>query len=165
VLERMRGDVARDAELSVLAPEATLVFGDENLLFLRPWRGGERLEVVQALSSHEPHYDERLSVVRRTIWLLEVRDPQRRIDATLDMLVELLASDKDWTRGYALGELRWMAQQVRWVFTDDRIVRLRAAGRTSPRDDVRTGVESVASLLTSRPARVPDDGATEHSRP
>ena len=166
VLERMRGDASlRDAEVTLLAPAGSLSFGDEDLLFLRPFRSGDRLELVQLVSAHEPHYDERLSVVRRTIWLLEVHDPERRTDATLDLLIELLASDKDWTRGYALEELRWMAQQERPLFTPERIARLKAAGRVSPRSDVRTGVDSVTSLLTSPPARVPDEPATEHSRP
>lgn len=166
VLERMRGDAAlRDAEVSMLAPAGSLPFGSEQLLFLRPFRGGERMEMVQCLSASEPHYDERLVVVRRTIWLLEVRETERRVDATLDLLIELLGSEKEWTRGYALGELRWMAQQARALFTPERIARLRAAGRVSPRADVRTGVDSVASLLTSAPSRVPSAPDAEHSRP
>src|SRR5262249_46752803 len=56
VLERMRGDESlRDAEVTVLSPAGALSFGDEDLLFLRPFRGGDRLELVQVLSAHEPH--------------------------------------------------------------------------------------------------------------
>jgi len=166
VLERMRGlGIERDAELSVLAPQGLLRFGEENLLCLRPWRGGERYEIVQRVGADEAHYDERLSVVRHTIWLLEERDPVRRTDATLDFLLELLGADKDWSRGYALAELRWMAREQRWFFTPERTARLRAAGRVSPRDDVRSGVDSVAALLRSPVPRGPKAAATEQSRP
>jgi hypothetical protein len=166
VLERMRGkDIARDTELSLLAPQGALRFGEENLLFLRPWRSGERYEMVQRVGAHEPHYDQRLAVVRRSVWLIEERDGVRRTDATLDLLLELLGSEKEWTRGYALAELRWMAREQRWVFTPERSARLRAAGRVSPRDDVRSGVDSVAALLSSPVPRGPRDAATEQSRP
>ncbi|HEX5009026.1 MAG TPA: hypothetical protein VFY71_01400 [Planctomycetota bacterium] len=166
VLERMRGlSIERDAELPVLAPRGLLRFGEENLLCLRPWRGGERYEIVQRVGADEAHYDERLSVVRRSIWLLEERDPMRRTDATLDFLLELLGTDKDWSRGYGLAELRWMAREQRWVFTAERTARLRAAGRASPRDDVRSGVDSVAALLRSPVPSGPQAAATEQSRP
>ena len=166
VLERMRGlGLVRDSELSVLAPQGVLRFGEENLLCLRPWRSGERYEIVQRVGADEAHYDERLAVVRRTIWLLEERDPVRRVDATLDLLLELLGTDKDWSRGYALAELRWMAREQRWFFTPERTARLRAAGRVSPRDDVRSGVDSVAALLRSPVPSGPKAAATEQSRP
>jgi hypothetical protein len=166
VLERMRGDdVPREGELRVLAPQGVMRFGSEDLLFLRPWRGGERLEIVQRVASVEPHFEERLSVVRRTLWLLEERDPQRRADATLDLLVELLASPREWTRGYALAELRWMAQEQRWVFTPGRAARLSAAGRVSPHADVRAGVDSVAAALAPPGSGAPPASRTEQSRP
>ncbi len=166
LVERMRGaGLSAGDELSLLAPQGALRFGSEDLLFLRPWRDGERHELVQRVAGDAPHWPQRLSIVRRTLWLLEVADAQRRVDATLDLLLELLASDHEWTRGYALAELRWMAAEQRWIFTPERGARLRAAGRVSRRADVRAGVDSVSSLLTSSPARAPSADDTEHSRP
>lgn|GEM_PF-1773507 len=166
ILERMRGEgVPRDAELLLLAPQGTLRFGSEDLLFLRPWRGGERFEIVQRVASVVPHFEERLSVVRRSVWLLEERDVQRRADATLDLLLELLGSAHEWTRGYALAELRWMALEQRWVFTPERLARLTTVARASPRAEVRAGVDSVAAALASPVGRAPQGATTEHSRP
>lgn len=166
LVERMRGaGLAAGDELSLLVPQGSLRFGSEDLLFLRPWRDGGRHELVQRVSASAPHWEERLSIVRRTLWLLEVSDPQRRVDATLDLLLELLASEREWTRGYALAELRWMAGAQRALFTPERIARVRAAGRVSRLADVRAGVDSVTSLLTSPPARAPSADGTEHPRP
>jgi hypothetical protein len=166
VVERMRGaGLAAGDELSLLVSQGSLRFGSEDLLFLRPWRDGGRHELVQRVAASVPHWEERLSIVRRTLWLLEVPDPQRRVDATLDLLLELLSSEREWSRGYALAELRWMAGAQRALFTPERVARLRAAGRVSRLPDVRAGVDSVTSLLTSPPARAPSADGTEHSRP
>lgn len=166
LVERMRGDgLAAGDELALLVPAGTLRFGSEDLLFLRPWRDGGRHELVQRVSAAEPHYEERLAVVRRSMWLIDAPDAQRRADATLDLLLELLAAPREWTRGYAAAELRWMARERRELFTPERLVRLRAAGRVSRHADARAAVDSVASLLSSPDPVAPGPAAPESSRP
>lgn len=166
LLERVRGaGLAAGDELALLVPQGTLRFGSEDLLFLRPWREGGRYELAQRVSAGEPHYEERLAVVRRTVWLVDAPDAQRRADATLDMLLALLASPREWTRGYAAAELRWMARERRELFTPERIARLRAAGRACRHADARAAVDSVASLLSSAAPVAPGTALPESSPP
>ncbi len=166
VEERMRGDDCRRGdELSILAGSGQFLFGSEDLLFLRPYRTAGRHEIVERVSSTDPHWAGRLSVTRRTIWLLEIADAEERADAALDMLLSQLVSRDDWLRGQALQELEWMAREQRWVFTAERRARLQSAARAVPDRDLRAGVEKVTSLLTSQDGRPPGAPPEEQSRP
>jgi hypothetical protein len=166
VLERMLGpDTRAGDDLPAFSAGQQFQFGDEDLLFLRPYRSAGRYEIVDRVSARDPHYGAKLFIARRNIWLMEIPEDERRIDATLELLLMLLQSADEWTRLHALEELRWMAVEQREVFTLDRTARLRAAGRASARREIAAGVESVASLLTSRAQRAPAGDDKEQSRP
>jgi hypothetical protein len=166
VRERMLGaDIAVDDDLQAFSASQQFRFGDEDLLFLRPYRSAGRYEVVERVSARDPHYAAKLAVARRSIWLMEIDEDERRIDATLEYLLTLLQSADEWSRQHALDELRWMATEQRELFTIDRAARLRAAGRASPRKEIAAGVESVSSLLTSRARGASGGGDKEQSRP
>ena len=166
VLERVRGEGVRPGdEVAVLCASGQFLFGVEELLFLRPWRDGPRQELVARVSSLEEHYLRGLSLVRRAVFLSEIPELQARTEATLELLFGLLRDDDDWVRGYALSELRWMAQRQPWIWTVERIGRLRAAGRSNPRPEVAAGVESVASMLSSPPSGTDPEARTGQSPP
>jgi hypothetical protein len=166
VVERMLGaQVKPDDDLPVFSASQQFQFGDEDLLFLRPYRSAGRYEVVERVSARDPHYASKLSYARRNAWLTEVRDTEERVDATLTMLLSLLQSPDEWTALQALDELRWMAGEVPDCFTAGRIQRLRAAGRICLRKEIAAGVESVATLLTSRAIRAAPGRDKEQSRP
>ena len=166
VLERMRGDgVQVGDDVAVLCTSGQFLFGIEDLLFLRPWRDGPRQELVARVSSVEEHYARGLSLVRRAIFLSEIPELQARTEATLDLLYGLLRDEDEWVRGYALSELRWMAQRQPWIWSAERIGRLRAAGRSNPRAEVAAGVESVASVLSSPPSGTDPEARTGQSPP
>jgi len=166
VLERMLGtEVAPDQDLPVFSVSQQFQFGDEDLLFLKPYRSAGRYEVVERVSSRDPHYEAKLSYARRCAWLTEIRETEARTDATLGLLCSLLQSRDTWTAQQALDELRWMASEVPDCFTPARVARLRAAGRTCLRTDVAAGVENVATLLTSRADRAAASRDKGQSRP
>jgi len=166
VLERMLGsEVHAEDDLSIFSASQEFQFADEDLLFLRPYRSAGRYEVVERVSSRDPHYAAKLSYARRSVWLMEIRDAEERTDATLTMLLSLLQSNDDWTALQALDELRWMATEVPDCFTPGRTQRLRAAGRICLRKEVAAGVESVATLLTSRADRAASGRDKGQSRP
>ncbi len=166
VLERMVGStVHADDDVSVFSVSQEFQFGDEDLLFLRPYRSAGRYEVVERVSSRDPHYAAKLSYARRNVWLMEIRDTEERIDATLTMLLSLLQSADEWTSTQALDELRWMANEVPDCFTPGRTQRLRAAGRICLRKEIAAGVENVATLLTSRADRAASSRDKGQSRP
>ena len=166
ILERMRGAACkRGDELQVLTSSDQFLFGSEDLLFLRPYRGAGRYEVVQRINSADPHYAAKLSIARRTIWLTEIRDPDQRADATLDLLLSLLTARDEWQRGHAVEELTWMVREQGWVFTEARRARLESVARGNPDPGVRAGVERVTSLLTSQDGRSSGAPQKEQSRP
>jgi hypothetical protein len=166
VLERMLGaDVRPDDDLSVFSASQQFSFGDEDLLFLKPYRSAGRYEVVERVSSRDPHYEAKLSYARRCAWLMEIRDDEERTDATLTLLLSLLQSRDDWTAREALDELQWMANALPDCFTPARTARLRAAGRTCLRKEIAEGVENVATVITSRADRAAASRDKGQSRP
>ncbi|MHC4846752.1 MAG: hypothetical protein ACYTCU_11420 [Planctomycetota bacterium] len=166
VIERMRGqDVAVGDSLAVFTAGDHFAFGSEDLLFLRPFRESGRFEVVQRISVREGQYAAMVSITRRTIWLMEIEDPERRIDATIDLLLGLLRSRDTWTRRYGLEELRWMAEHRHAIFAQDRRERVRTAARASAHQDVKTGVVSVTRALAAKDSRLRIDEGLEQSDP
>jgi hypothetical protein len=166
VVERMLGRAVKPGdELTVLSPVGQFQFGDEDLLFLRPYRDGNRYEVVERVSSTDPNYEAKLSISRRSIWLMEIPEPEQRADATLSLLLRLLGSRDRWTRSHAIDELAWMAREHHALFTPARRARLISAGRVSPHQAVREGVESVAKLLSSLDKRLRETTNQEQSPP
>lgn len=166
VLERMRGEgVSVDDSLTVFSASDRFSFGSEDLLFLRPFRESGRFEVVHRISVRESQYSAMVSITRRTIWLMEIENPERRIDATIDLLLGLLRSRDTWTRRYGLEELRWMAEHRHAIFTQDRRERVRTAARASAHPEVKTGVVSVTRALAAKDSRLRDDEGSEQSKP
>jgi hypothetical protein len=166
VLERMLGAGTRPGdELALLTPDGQFEFGSEDLLFLRPYGEGGRLEVAERIASTDAHYESKLSITRRSIWLMEIADAEQRNDAAFALLFDLLRSKDAWTRRHALDELTWMATASHGLFTGSRRARLLAAGRVSLHEEVSRGVESVARLLESEDDRLREAAEKEQSRP
>jgi len=156
VLERMRGvEIAVGQEVLVLSAAGQFVPGTEELLFLRPWRGGGRFECVSRVSALQDGYERGLGLVRRSLWLCEIREAAARVEATLEQLLTWMCDRDARVRAYALGELRWMALRQRWVWSAARLERLRLAGRACAWPEVAAGVESVASALSSPASQPP----------
>jgi hypothetical protein len=166
VVERMLGAATRAGEeLSLLTAEGQFVFGSEDLLFLRPYGEGGRFEVVQRVASTDKHYAAKLTIARRSIWLMEIADAEQRHEATLALLFDLLRSKDEWSRRHALDELAWMATARHALFTVSRRARLQTAGRVSPHEEVGRGVERVVQILESEDARLREAPEKEQSPP
>jgi len=166
VLERMRGEgVSVGDSLTVFSAGDHFTFGSEDLLFLRPFRASGRYEVVHRVSVREGQYAAMVTITRRTVWLMEIEDVERRIDATIDLLLDLLRSRDAWSRRYGLGELRWMVEHRHAIFTLDRRERVRTAARASAHPEVKTGVVSVTRTLAEQDSRMPHDEGLEQSAP
>jgi hypothetical protein len=166
VVERMLGaDTRPGAELSVLTAAGQFLFGSEDLLFLRPYGEGGRFELVERIAISDKHYAAKLTITRRTIWLMEIADAEQRNDAALALLFDLLRSKDEWTRLHALDELTWLATTQHELFTPSRRARLVTAGRVSPHEQVSLRVESVARMLESGDTRLREAAEKEQSRP
>ncbi len=154
VVERMLGpDAAPDSVLSVFAPPSELAFGHELLAFLEPQGDAGRFRLVFQVPSSDAHYEAKLALTRRQVWLLEEPDPERRIDLTFLLLFRSLASADPWVRGHALEELQSLATRHPALFTDARRQGLKAVVAGLQDEAVLAGVERVAALLRAAEAR------------
>jgi hypothetical protein len=166
VVERLRGeDITAGDALTVFSVADHFRFGSEDLLFLQPFRQSGRFEVVHRISVRESQYAAMLSIVRRTVWLMEIEDVEARRDASLDLILGLLRSRDEWTRRYGLEELRWMAEHQHAIFSGDRRDRLRTAGRASAHPEVKAGVVIVTRALVAKDSRLQRADGLEQSRP
>ena len=154
IVERILGAAVQTGDvLTVLSPTGQFAFGSEDLLFLKPFRGDERFEVALRVAATDPQFEAKLATTRRNVWLMEIKDEQQRIEATLSLVLEQLRSADEWTRSQGLEELRWMTERLPGIFTASRRARLVSAGRVTTDAKVVAGVEAALRRL-----RATDDG-------
>jgi len=166
IVERLLGSAFETGDVvSVLSPAGQFAFGSEDLLFLKPWRGDERFEVSLRVAATDPQFEAKLATTRRMIWLMEIKDEQARIEATLSLVLEQLHSEDEWTRSQGLEELRWMTERLPGIFTAARRARLLSAGRVTTDAKVLAGVEAALRRLRATDDGLREQPPKEQSRP
>lgn len=139
--------------------------GSRQLVYLEPFRGGQRYRPIQLVDARDPDWRGKLTVTEALLAVAAEPAAGRRDAATVDLLLAWLGHSEAWMRAFALGEWRWIAAQRPDVLTPSRLARLTAAGARSPDESVRRGVLSVAKAAAEQPSALPAPAQQESSRP
>ena len=133
-------------ELLVLAYDGHFLPGSRDLLHLEPFRGGSRYRVIERVDGRDRDFAAKLAVTRATIALLALHERGAVDAACFELLRHWLLANDAWTRGYALGELRYLATSRRDLFTPERLAALAATAAASPAPVVAQGVALVTRI-------------------